>query len=179
VRKSRLLSRAAVGALAGIAAGLVTGIGARVAMRMVADGVPDGIMQRPSFTLEGTLAILIFGALLGAPFGVVYEAIADGLPGPPRLHGVLFGALMLATLGAIFLTQVDELFTQGRIVLFACLFPIYGVAVGLALAPSRRIAHGLPAAGQAAFALVALGGALFTAGGIVSLVLQSTGLLPM
>jgi hypothetical protein len=178
MRKGRLLSRAAVGALAGIAAGLITGAGARVAMRMVADGVPDGLMQRASFTLEGTAAILVFGTLIGAPFGVLYEATVERLPGPPRLHGLVFGTVLLATLGIIFLTQ-DELFTQGRVLLFACLFPIYGLAVGLALMPSRRIAHGLPVAAQAALALFAVGGGLLFAGGIVSLVLQSTGLLPM
>jgi len=57
--------KVAAGAICGVAAGIVAGIGARSAMRMVADGVPDPIRQLPSFTIEGTAAIVIVAALAG------------------------------------------------------------------------------------------------------------------
>lgn len=57
----------AAGALAGIAAGAAAGLVARVAMRLVALGVTDASMQVPIFTLAGTLAIVVSGAVAGHP----------------------------------------------------------------------------------------------------------------
>jgi len=178
VRKRQLLERASIGALAGIAAGLLAGAGARIAMRMVADGVVDAVRRLPEFTLEGTAGIIIAGAIVGAPFGVLFEAIRERIPAPARWRGVIFSAVWLALIGPFFFSG-EEFFTQGRILLFALLFPIYGIALGLALAPSRRIATAMPLALQAIPATIALvGGGLVTIG-VVSLALQSTGLLPM
>jgi len=64
-----VLLKLAVGAIRGIIAGIPTGIAPRAAMRMVADGVPDPIRQLPTFTAEGTTAIIVAVALAGAPIG--------------------------------------------------------------------------------------------------------------
>ena len=156
----------AIGAICGIAAGIPTGIAARMGMRMVADGVPDQIRTLPTFTIEGTTAILFFAALAGAPFGALFAAVHDLLPGPTRASGMFFGVAMLVTIGPLFFTAGrDEFITRERMVLFSFLFPVFGVAAGLALEPSRRVARALPGAARAVLALMALGGgALVTVG---------------
>ena len=181
MRKRRLLARVAAGALTGIAAGFVAGVGARIAMRMVADGHADqGVRRMAEFTLEGTAGIVIFGMILGAPFGVLYDAIAERIPGPPRLRGLAFGALCLVALGPVFfLGNPDEFFSQGRVLLFALLFPIVGVAFGLAHLASVRLAAALPMAAQAVVTLVALAGGAFIAIGLVGIGLETVGITPM
>lgn len=178
MRKRRLIARASVGALAGLAAGLVTGVGARVAMRMVADGVPDGILLRPvGFTLAGSAVIVLTLGVMGASAGILYDAIAARIPGPPRARGLVFGVLLLVVLGPLFfLGNPDEFFTEGRVRLFALLFLLYGVVLGLALAPSRRIANALPHAAQTAVVVAGLVGAGLMAFELVTVALQSTGL---
>jgi hypothetical protein len=169
----------AAGAICGIIAGIPTGIAARVAMRMVADGVPDPIMQLPSFTAAGTAAIIVVFALAGAAFGVVFAAAHDGLPGPKRARGLLFGGAMLVTVGPLFFTGArDEFLTRERMVLFSFLFPLFGVAAGLALGPSRRLADRLPEAARVVIALLALlGGAMVASviGGAVGTAAQIHG----
>jgi len=181
VRKRRLLARACAGGLTGIAAGFVAGVGARIAMRMVADGHADqGVRRLAEFTLEGTLGIVIFGMILGAPFGVVYDAIVERIPGPPRLRGLAFGGLCLATFGPLFfLGNPDEFFSQGRVLLFALLFPIVGVAFGLVHVPSVRLATALPAPAQAIVTIVALAGGTLIALGLLGAGLQTVGITAM
>jgi hypothetical protein len=163
------------GAICGIAAGAVTGIGARVAMRMVADGVPDPIRSLPMFTVEGTAAIVFFGALAGAPFGALFALAHDRLPGPHRARGLLFGVAMLVTLGPLFFTLArEEFLSYQRMVLFAFLFPLFGVAAGIVFEPSLRLARRLPGAPRMAFVLFALGGgALLVASGIAPAIVQA------
>src|SRR6266545_6462477 len=110
----------AAGAICGLAAGMVTGVGARAAMRMVADGVPDPIRTLPSFTPEGTIAIIVFAGLAGAPFGVLFAAVRDALPRPRRARGLLFGVAMLVAVGPLFFSGArDEFITNERMVLFS------------------------------------------------------------
>lgn len=166
--------RLAGGAICGIAAGMVTGIGARVAMRMVADGVPDPIRTLPTFTAEGTAAIVVIAALAGAPFGALFALAYDALPGPHRARGILFGVAMLATIGPLFFTGArDEFITYERMVLFAFLFPWFGVAAGLVFKPSLRLARRLPGAAQAVLTLIALGGGGLVASGMAAFVGQA------
>jgi len=173
MRNRRLLARASAGALAGFVAGLVAGAGARVAMRMVADGVADGVGVTPEFTLAGSVAIALFGAIIGAGGGLLYEAIADRLPGPARGHGVIFGVLLLLAIGPVFFLNNEEFFSLGRVALFATLFFVFGIALSFVSSPSRRLAPSLPLVPQVILVLVGLAGASFVAVGIVSLALQS------
>jgi len=166
--------RLAGGAICGIAAGMVTGIGARAAMRMVADGVPDPIRSLPMFTVEGTAAIVFFGALAGAPFGALFAVAHDRLPRPHRARGLLFGVAMLVTLGPLFFTLGrEEFLTYQRMVLFAFLFPLFGVAAGLAFEPGQRLARRLWGSAHVAFVLVALAGGALVGSGITAAIAQA------
>jgi hypothetical protein len=166
--------KVAGGAICGIIAGIVTGIGARVAMRMVADGVPDPIRQLPTFTAEGTAAIIVSAALAGAPFGALFAVAYDALPSPRRARGFLFGIAMLVTIGPLFFTGArDEFITYERMVLFAFLFPLFGIAAGLAREPSEQLASRLPGPARVALALVALGGGALVTFGIAGFVGQA------
>ncbi len=162
------------GAICGITAGIVTGLVARVAMRMVADGVPDSIRQLPSFTPEGTAAILVLAAIAGAPFGALFAGAYDALPGPQRARGVLFGVAALVTIGPLFFTgNRDEFITYERMVLFAFLFPLFGVTAGLLIEPSQRLARRLPGAAHLVLVLIAIGGGALVASGIFAFVVQA------
>jgi len=157
-----------------MAAGIVTGIGARAAMRMVADGVPDAIRTLPSFTAEGTAAILVFAAIAGAPFGALFAAVYDALPGPRRARGLLFGLAMLVTVGPLFFTgNRDEFITQERMVLFSFLFLLFGVAAGLVIEPSLRLARRIPDAARLVLAFIAIGTGALLAVVIVGFVGQA------
>src|SRR5207245_11102135 len=120
-----------------------TGIAARVAMRLVAIGAADGIGQLPQFTIEGTVAIISSGAIAGLPFGGVYALIERRLPRPGRAHGIWFAALVLVFFGRLFLPN-EEIFSQGRFVLFTLLFPIYGLAIGVALPVAEGLVPRMP-----------------------------------
>jgi len=166
--------RLAGGAICGIAAGVITGVGARMAMRMVADGVPDPIRSLPMFTAEGTAVILSLAALAGAPFGALFAAIYDALPNPRRARGLLFGVAMLVTIGPLFFTAGrDEFITYERMVLFAFLFPLFGVAAGVLLEPSLRVARRLPDLAQGVLVLIAFGGGSLVATGIAGFIPQT------
>jgi hypothetical protein len=157
----------------------VAGAGARVAMRVVADGVADGVGVTPEFTVAGSVAIALFGAIVGAGGGLLYEAMADRLPGPARAHGLAFGLLLLLVIGPIFFLGNQEFFSVGRVVLFAILFFVFGIAIGFVRSPSRRLALALPLIPQVSLVLVGLLGLSFLAVGIAGLALQSSGISPM
>jgi hypothetical protein len=166
--------RLAGGAICGIAAGVVAGIGARVAMRMVAVGVPDPIRSLPMFTAEGTAMILVSVAFAGAPFGALFALAHDRLPGPNRARGLLFGVAMLVMFGPLFFTLArEEFLSYQRMVLFAFLFPLFGVAAGLAFEPSQRLASRLWGSARLAFVLIALGGGALVGSGIAPAIAQA------
>ena len=157
-----------------MAAGAITGVGARAAMRMVADGVPDGIRTNPHFTAEGTATIIFLGALAGAPFGALFAAIYETLPLPRRARGLLFSIAMLVTLGPLFFTGApDEFISRERMVLFAFLFPLFGIAAGLLLGPILRLARRLPDLAQGVLVLIAFGGGSLVATGIAGFIGQA------
>lgn len=119
-----------------MAAGALAGLWARIAMRMVALGVADGVGITPDFTIAGTLAIVLGGVIVGAPAGLAYGAVADRLPGPAPLRGLVFAALLLAVIGPFFF-RTEEFFSLGRVLLFVPPFAIFGAALGLAFVPVR------------------------------------------
>jgi hypothetical protein len=159
------------GAIAGVIAGIAAGIGARVAMRMVALGYADASMQVPEFTPAGTTAILITGTVVGAPAGVIFERTLRSLPGPRSLRGLLFGTILLLTLGPLFFFGTEgEFFSNGRIALFVPLFLLYGIVIGVALGPATDLARWLPSPARAALAFAAIAGGAFVAFGIFGII---------
>ena len=78
-------------AVSGLIAGAVIGgIGGRLAMRAVA--VIGGMT--PEFSVGGTLAIVMIGAMMGALCGFLLGAIWPQLPGPALVKGAWFGATL-------------------------------------------------------------------------------------
>jgi hypothetical protein len=164
--------RLAEGAICGTAAGVVTGIAARIAMRMVADGFPDTMSRLPTFTLGGTVGIVVLTTLIGAPLGVIYAMTRDALRGPPVVQGASFGVLLLGVFGPLFFygnpLEFGIVSTHLTTVsLFGSLFLIFGATAGIALAPAQHLARSLPEPGRAFLALVGLGGGAVLALGTV------------
>ncbi|HJW49599.1 MAG TPA: hypothetical protein VJ726_09300, partial [Candidatus Limnocylindria bacterium] len=80
---------------------------------------------------------------------------------------VMFGPLFF-TLGR------EEFLTYQRMVLFAFLFPLFGIAAELAFAPSQRLARSLWGSARVAFVLIALvGGAVVVVLGIAPAIVQA------
>jgi len=133
-----------VGALAGMASGLVVAPLARIAMRIVALAAHVPVM----FTVAGTLFIVLFITLIGAPLGVVFVAVKPYLPGPRFTKGLLFGLLLFLVAGVPFLLGAFGLAFVGEELLigppllgrslFGVLFLIYGIVVGMAEGWSER-----------------------------------------
>ena len=142
------LRLAGVGVLAGLLAGLAAGIVARIDMRVVA--VTAGM--RPVFTVGGSLVPVLIGAIVGAPFGMIFALVRPHMPGPRPgwwVKGLVFGLLLFLILELpLYLWQPDfrsELaLAPGHlgIALFGVLPLIFGVLVGQA---ARRLDGRLPA----------------------------------
>jgi hypothetical protein len=126
-----LIRRAlAVGALAGA---VFLGAGTRVAMRGVA--LIEG--RVPVWTISGTLEVMMFGALFGLAFALLWALVGRRIPGDRLVRGLLFG--LLATLIA------SPGLTPRRVstfVLFVPWFLAYGVAMSLLAGALRREARG-------------------------------------
>lgn len=150
------------GLLSGLLGGMAAGIGARVAMRIVVDTTS----RFPTFTPDGTLFVVLSGALLGMPIGALYIALKPHLPGPAPVRGLLFGLILLGTAGLPLwgLPPAGELRLSPELGrrLFGALVVATGMLIALiepALArvmpaPRRHAAHAL------SYGALLLGGAL-------------------
>ena len=115
------LNKVGAGVVAGLLTGAVIGgIGAHIAMRIIA---LVATMQ-PSFSLGGTTGILMIGAILGMPFGLIYVAIRRYLPGRGVWNGLVYGAL----LWLIFVVPTFLLAREGELALVS---PLAGIAIFL------------------------------------------------
>jgi hypothetical protein len=114
-RRRDWLTGLTAGALLGF---LILGLGARAGMRVVA--LASG--QAPSFTIEGSLAVGLLGALTGAVIAALFLALRAALPGRRWLRGALFwticGALALRGLRPVSLLNAG---------IFLPLFLLHGV----------------------------------------------------
>lgn len=135
-------------ALAGALAGtLVGGLGGRVAMRIAGAMSDPGSMSSPltangnvlgEITVGGTLALAFFSGLLpGLVGGVGYGAMRPWLVPLGRWSGVAFGLLLLAAAGPAVLEPFNFDFQKFglpvlNVLLFAALFPLFGIAVAAA-----------------------------------------------
>jgi hypothetical protein len=132
-RSNAPLKEASWAMLAGVVAGLVWGVGARLAMRIVAIAEGDAT----EFSIGGTILILLTGAILGLPLGLIFAIVRRWLPGSGIGKGLSFGlilALLLlvpfAALGASDLgsgpTAAPVLIGVG---LFSGLFVLHGAVM--------------------------------------------------
>lgn len=135
-RWSEQLRVVAAGILAGMSCGVVAGIGARIAMRIVA--LEAG--QRPSFSVGGSIAIVILGVVLGIPAGLLFIALRRWLPGPRLVKGLVLGLMLVLLFAWPFAAGNIELAISPRLglALFLPLFVIAGVMVALVVAPLER-----------------------------------------
>ncbi len=136
----RYIRTAGIGACAGLGAGLLWGLGARVAMRFMAM-----IAERPTeFSVEGSLLILLIGAFIGIPAGLLFVAIRRYLPGTGRWKALSFGLVALLILGYPF--YVGPLRGEAVLghetlafVMFEGLLVLFGMEVAIAAAWLERI----------------------------------------
>ena len=132
------------GLLPGAIAGLALWCGLRVGMRVVAlaAGIP------PSFSVSGTLEVLLIGLVLGASYGAlltaVWQSIAATRQAPGRWGGV---ALALWFWYPFFLAaegNLSGMVAAPLIVLFTTLLSGMWIAYGLLLAALMRRFGSLP-----------------------------------
>lgn len=106
---ARAFRTAASAVAAGLIAGLlVTGLGGRLMMRLLAATSSEDVQGRLTeadevvgeITLGGTIGFVIFaGLLVGAASGLLYVFARRFLPGRAWVAGLVFGLILLATLG--------------------------------------------------------------------------------
>jgi hypothetical protein len=94
-------------ALSGIAGGVIAGVVSRFSMRLVA--VFGGL--ETSFSVGGTLAILLVGAFFGIPFALIFSGVGRFLPFPERWKGLAYGVI----LGVLFVVLPFLLIEDGEL----------------------------------------------------------------
>ncbi|CAN5636528.1 hypothetical protein BH24CHL1_BH24CHL1_19050 [soil metagenome] len=135
-----------VGVLAGIFAGIVTGgIGGRIVMRISAmmylrenpnaSAITESSgRQVGTFTLGGSVELLIQGAFMGLAGGLAYIVVKRWLPGSSRIRGITFGLLLLVILGTMVIDSDNNDFQRFgppalNLVMFASIFILFGALV--------------------------------------------------
>lgn len=153
------INRLGIGLAAGAVAGiLIGGVGARVAMRVVAL-LGEG---QPSFTLDGTLLILIMGAVLGTlgglGFALLRWALRLGKKTSPLRNlaaGAAYGGVLAVLVAVPFFRAPEGELSLAPPLVGAALFCWIPLAYGLALGAAapwleRRLAADRRAASQTA-----------------------------
>jgi hypothetical protein len=113
-----------------VLAGLALGAALRVAMRVVAltDREPG-----TTFTVGGTIGILIFSVVISVPFAAIYLAVRRLLPSTLRARRVAFGLVLLVLPGVPFLLGFSEIREIGHPwlnrVMFGSVILVWGIAV--------------------------------------------------
>ena len=162
------LPKVRLGLLSGLVAGLVAGIASRVAMRVVA--LDSG--GEPSFTIGGSLFIVIMGGVVGAPLGVLFISVRRWLPGPSFAQGMSFGVLVallfVSLLAPRLVGETPELISdlpEGNLLVginvFVTPLVLYGLTLGVVVGRLEKRLISTPRYGAALgvgdFALVGLG----------------------
>lgn len=140
---SRLIRTLAMGSASGFVAGLIAGgIGSRVAMRVsgmlspaeLQGAVTDAGAIVGKITPGGSFFLLALGAFVGVGGGLVYIAIRPWISAAGTWRGLLFAAILFATLGSTVFERDNPDFAQLgplwlNLAMFGVLFPLFGVVV--------------------------------------------------
>ena len=132
------------GLFPGLVAGSMLGLALRVAMRFVAlaAGVPT------SFTIPGTLTVLLIFALLGGAYGALLTAAWRSIPGFRSAPGLIGGtALAFWFWYPFFLAGENDLsglISAPLVILFTMLMAGMWIGYGMLLAALMRRAGSLP-----------------------------------
>lgn len=122
---------------------LFLGIGGRIAMRFIA--ILAG--QEPRFTVEGTIAILLFSTFIGIISGALFPVAARHLPSPSAAKGGTWGMLLFVVLIPMLPEDIhhEALYFKHllplTITLFGLLFILFGLTaefLGRALCSTIR-----------------------------------------
>jgi hypothetical protein len=116
------MGRFTVWTLSGVIGGVVAGLVSRFSMR----GVALAAGREPGFSIGGTLAILIVGAILGIPFALLFAAVRRFIPLPEQWKGLAYGVI----LGLLFIVVPFLYFAEGELDLVN---PIVGILLFLPL----------------------------------------------
>jgi hypothetical protein len=112
---------------------LFLGIGGRIAMRVLAILAE----QEPRFTVEGTIAILIFSTTIGIVGGALFPVVGNYLPSPATARGGAWGLILFIVLIPMLPADIHqealefEHFLPLTITLFGLLFLAFGVVLEL------------------------------------------------
>lgn len=147
-RSAAPLIEAGWSVLAGVAAGVIWGAGARIAMRLVA------LAERNTteFSLDGTLLILVTGAIFGVPLGLLFALVRRWLPGSGIGKGLAFGlilaAILLIPLASLGASDLDSNPIEAPVLLgvglFGALFALHGAVMEAVIERRRPVAVGGP-----------------------------------
>ena len=81
------MGRFTVWVLCGVIGGVMAGVVSRLSMR----GVALVAGMEPGFSIGGTLGILVFGAIMGIPFALIFAGVRRFIPLPERWKGLVYG----------------------------------------------------------------------------------------
>lgn len=140
---ARVLRTAGICMLSGYVAGVIAGgIGSRVAMRIVSlvagheryGELTEAEASVGRISADGTLFLLLFGGALGLGAAVLFLVTRRWLPLHGSRLGLAFGGLLLLTLGPLVIDGENfDFATFGsptlNILMFAALFPLYGLVI--------------------------------------------------
>lgn len=195
-RAGRLARALTVYSLAGFIAGLIAGgVGSRMAMRVsaiAAGGAEQGALTEAGnvvgrITPGGTVTLIVLGGLVGTAGGIIYLSIRPWVADTGRWKGLLFGSLLLCTLGASIIRGRNfDFYVFGppllNVTTFASLFIVFGLLVPPLAERIERIERSLPPAvfEPSGLVWVAVRGAglAFMAGSLLFLALTILGFAP-
>ena len=130
----RLIKKIALGLLGGLFVGaVVLGVGGRTVMSAIL--LMEGLT--PAWSLDGTVDVIAFGAIVGAVTGVVYVLVRKYLPGSRLVKGLLAGLVLFGVMVLIrppsarsAMAGFPDL-TAPVLLMFGGICLIYGVALGI------------------------------------------------
>ncbi len=141
----RILRWLAVVGMGSVAGGLVLGLWGRAAMRVVAMVDPT---VSPSFTLSGTIGILIVAVILSLPAAMLFLGLRRFLGQGGARQAAAFGLALLVFPGLLFLVRFGELHELGllwlNVGMFGAMFVAWGASVAAGVTWADRRLLGRP-----------------------------------